>query len=236
MTHHRVLSRPATPIGAIEIKNRPASLCQLAGRWSGNVPIGGISGELKADGFRGLWFAGLDGQARLWTRNGQAIGGIEHLAHRLALMERVAGEPMMFDGEYVVDGTLAATKRWCEAGWKLGGNAGTLHLFDAMPLSDWQRGRCDMRQIERKARLVAIAGEAASSPIAWEWAPGSRGASPGTVEILDDIWLETADDVRDEANRVWARGLEGLMLKDPEAPYVRGRVSWWEKVKRPGAA
>jgi ATP-dependent DNA ligase len=236
MTPHRVLSRPASPIGAMAFKNRPSSLCQLAGRWSGRVPEGGVSGELKADGFRGLWFAGLDGQARLWTRNGQAIGGIEHLAHRLTLMERVAGEPMMFDGEFIVDGTLEATKRWCESGWRFGGNAGTLHLFDAMPLSDWQRGRCDMRQIERKARLVAIAGEAASSPIAWEWAPGTRGASPGTVEILDDIWLETADDVRDEANRVWAQGLEGLMLKDPEAPYVRARSDAWQKVKRPGAA
>lgn len=235
MTPYLALSRPAPPIGVFGAA-RPTSLCQLAGRWAGNVPQGGMSAEIKADGFRALWFAGLDGQARLWTRNGMPIEGTAHLAHRLAIMEHVAGEPFMFDGEYIVDGTLAATKRWCEAGWKLGGNAGTLHLFDAMPLSDWKRGRCDMRQIDRKAQLVAIAAEAAASPLAWEWAPRSRGATPGSVEILDDVWLETVDDVRDEANRVWARGLEGLMLKDPEAPYVRGRSDAWLKVKKAGVA
>lgn len=218
--------------------HRPRELCQLAGRWSGSVPDGGVGAEVKIDGWRASWFPGLDGQAKLWTRNGQPIEGIAHIAHRLAIMERIAGEPMFFDGEFQVDGSLAATKRWCEAGWKIGGNAGTLYLFDAMPLADWQRGRCDVRQIDRKARLRQIDREAAADPLSWEWAPQSHGQGHDTpiVEILDDLWLETADDVRDEANRVWARGGEGIVLKDPEAPYVRARSDAWQKVKRPGVA
>lgn len=235
MTPYRALSKPAPPIGVFRTK-RPASLCQLAGRWSGHMPAAGLSGELKVDGWRALWFTGLDGQSKLWTRNGMPIEGIAHLAHRLAIMEHVAGERFMFDGEFQVGGTLEATKQWCECGWKSGGNAGTLYLFDAMPLVDWERGRCEVPWIERKARLRAIAAEAEASPLAWEWAPRSRGDTPGSVEILDDVWLFTADDVRDEANRVWARGGEGLMLKDPAAPYVRARSDSWLKVKRDGAA
>lgn len=235
MTPHRVLSRP--PIGSIG-RQRPRELCQLAGRWSGHVPEGGIACEEKRDGWRALWFPGLDGKPRLWTRGGQPIEGVEHIAHRLALMERAAGQPMMFDGEYMVDGSLAGTKAWCESGWKLGGNAGTLYLFDAVPLTDWHQGRCDIPQIKRKANLRAIAAAADVDPLSWEWAPGSRGQGHGTpiVEILDDLWLFSADDVREEASRVWARGGEGLMLKDPEAPYVRARSNAWLKLKKAGVA
>lgn len=235
MTPHRVLSRP--PIGSIG-RQRPRELCQLAGRWTGHVPEGGIACEEKRDGWRALWFPGLDGQARLWTRNGQPIEGADHIAHRLAIMERAAGQPMMFDGEFIVDGSLAATKQWCESGWKRGGNAGVLYLFDAMPLADWTRGRCDMRWIERKTLLRGIWDKAQADPLSWEWAPRSRGQGQDTpiVEILDDLWLFTADDVREEASRVWARGGEGLMLKDPEAPYGRARSSAWLKVKKGGVA
>lgn len=202
------------------------------------MPEYGIPAEEKKDGWRALWFPGLDGKARLWTRRGVPIEGADHIAHRLRLMETVAGEPMMFDGEFMVGGSLAATKAWCESGWKAGGTAGVLYLFDAIPLADWQRGRCDTRWIERKARLRAIVAEADASPLSWEWAPGSRGKGEGapSVEILDDLWLFSADDVREEASRVWARGGEGIILKDPEAPYVRARSDSWLKVKKDGAA
>lgn len=210
------------------------SLCQLAGRWNGTPPIGGICVEEKHDGWRGLYFPGVDGKARLWTRNGHAIEGVPHILHRLAIMEQVAGQPMFFDGEFIVDNSLAATKAWCESGWKGGGYAGTLHLFDAMPLADWKAGRCDAPWIQRKAALFDLAEAAEQSSMAWDWAPGVRGDTPHSVNIVPDIWLADADDVWAEAQRVWARGGEGLMLKDAEAPYIRGRNDYWLKVKRAG--
>lgn len=66
--------------------------------------------EQKIDGWRALRFPGIDGKVRLWTRNGQTIEGAGHILHRLALMEQVAGEPMVFDGEFQLGGTLEATK------------------------------------------------------------------------------------------------------------------------------
>lgn len=227
-----------TPFPRFLPKLRPASLCQLAGRWGGKVPDGGIACEEKRDGWRALWFPGIDGKPGLWTRQGQAIEGAAHIAHWLSIMEHVAGVPMMFDGEFQVDGTLAATKQWCERGWRTGGNAGRLYLFDAVPLADWQAGHCETRWIDRKAHLADIMRRALASPLAWEWAPGTRGKHEGAlpVEILPDTWLFTADDVRDEARRVWASGGEGLMLKDPEAPYTRSRSDAWLKVKQDGAA
>jgi ATP dependent DNA ligase domain len=184
-------------------------LFQLAGRWSG----------------------------RLWTRNGHEIHGTGHILHVLNVMERIAGEPLMLDGEFQVGGTLLATKAWCEAGWKSGGEDGTLHLFDAMPERQWRNGGCDMPLIERKERLQAL-HDTALAEIAddWAWREGTRGRepdAPATVVISHQI-VAAARGVRMLAEEVWARGGEGLMVKDPTAAYTRGRSNAWLKVKRNG--
>lgn len=213
-----------------------AELCQLAADYRGTLPPGGAMAEEKFDGWRGLRFPGIDGKVRLWTRGGFAIEGAGHILHHLDLMERVAGEPLFFDGEFQVDGTLLATKTWCERGWKQGSEAGVLHLFDAIPLADWKRGRCDIPLYQRKRRIEAFAGAVEQDPaLSWEWRPGSRGrdeAGPIPVHVVADEWISEPGDVLDMARRVWARGGEGCVLKDAESPYVRGRCPAWLKVKQ----
>ena len=214
----------------------PTSLCALASDWRGDVPTGGLMTEVKVDGWRALRFPGITGKVRLWSRNGMPIEGTEHILHRLALMERVAGEPMMFDGEFQVDGSLAAAKAWCERGWKIGGEAGTFFAFDMMPLRAWREGGCSTPLYGRKRRLVALARAVDEDPaLSWEWRPGSRGrdeASPTAVQLVEDGWAFDAGDVLDAARRVWADGGEGIMCKDAEAPYRRCRSASWQKVKR----
>ena len=206
-------------------------LAQLASDWRGTIPTGGAMVEEKIDGWRAPRFPGIDGQVRIWTRNGMVIEGVGHILHRLARMERAAGEPMMFDGEFQVDGTLAATKHWCESGWKLGGEAGVYHVFDAMPLTAWRAGGDPTPLYQRKARLKALM-EATAEP-EWEWRPGSRGRDDGatSVVLIEDLWCETAADVADAARRIWAEGGEGVMVKDAYAPYQRNRNGAWLKVK-----
>ena len=218
-------------------KARPSSLCQLAGRWSGAMPEGGMMSEVKVDGWRCLFFPGIDGNTGLWTRNGMPLRGAGHIHERLMQIEAALGGPHMIDGEIQVDGTLAATKTHCEAGWRLG-DAGVFHAFDAVPLADWQAGRCDTSLYERKAALQRAIEATAPCADAWEWAAGSRGAGHGVDPVLyhHDAWLFDAADVHAEAQRVWGTGGEGLMLKDPMAPYVRARSDSWLKVKRAGVA
>lgn len=210
------------------------SLCQLASDWRGTLPSEGTWAELKHDGFRCLWFRGIDGKARLWTRQGMPIEGCDHIAYHLSLLERVAGQPLFIDGELVVDGTLAATKHWVETGWRQGGEKGLLHAFDVLPFADWQRGGGDMPLHARKAMLVELAGSVEHDPaLSWEWRPGSRGRDEGgnPVLLVEDQWLGSRADVVDEVRRVWAAGGEGLVLKDSMAPYQRSRNGAWVKVK-----
>lgn len=210
----------------------PAQLCQLAGEYRGTVPDGGLMFEQKIDGWRALWLRDHRGVPGLWTRNGHPIGGTGHIAWHLAQIEREAGEALVFDGEFQVEGTLAATKTWAETGWKRGGEAGELFLFDCVTLAEWRAGGSERPLVDRKARLVELAQAARGD--GWEWRPGSHGRDDGAcpVSVLPDGWAFDPADVEREARRVWAAGGEGLMLKDPSAPYRRNRNGHWLKVKQ----
>lgn len=217
-------------------------LAQLASDWRGDLPPEGIMCERKFNGWRALYFQGIDGQTRLWSRNGVPLSGADHVFDRLAQMEAVAGEPIFIDGEIVVtptDGTsdtLAATKHWFETGWKRGGNAGVFHAFDMLTFTEWQAGGTATPLIERKARLKALFD--ASEPVddGWTWTAGSRGAeTPIAVSLVEDTWAFDARDVMTLANCEWAIGNEGLVLKDPLSPYQRNRNAAWLKVKAENA-
>ena len=205
-------------------KARPTELCQLSGRWAGVLPDGGAMIECKHDGFRCLFFRGLDRQPGLWTRGGMPMPGTGHILSRLLEIEAAMGGQWMIDGELVVDGTLAATKAHCERGWRLG-DAGVFHAFDAVPFDDWQQGRCDTPLSERKAALARAIAATAPDPEAWEWREGSRGTGHGVdpVELVDHTWAADAADVEAEAQFAWAAGHEGVMVKEGAAGYVRAR-------------
>lgn len=214
---------------------RPSQLCMLAGDWTGAMPPGGLMVEEKRDGFRALYFRGHDGQPGLWTRNGHPINGVDHILWRLHQLERAAGQPLFIDGEFQVDDSLAATKLWCESGWKRGGTAGTFHGFDCVPFVNWVKGGWEKPLHYRKAYLARQFDKvAADASLQWEWRPGSFGADEGAtaLTLIEDTWAFDAADVIDEARRVWARDGEGIMLKDAEAPYQRNRSNAWMKVKR----
>lgn len=217
------------------IRSRPTSLCQLAGRWAGQMPDGGAMVERKHDGFRCLFFPGLNRQPGLWTRNGMPMPGAGHVLARLLEVEAEMGGRWMIDGEIVVDGSLKATRDHYNHRHRLG-DAGTFYAFDAVPLDDWQRGRSDMLLFERKAALTRAIEATAPDAAAWEWRERSHGAGHGVdpVEMVTDVWLFDAAEVDAEAHRVWAQGHEGLVIKRADAPYIRARSDDWLKFKRPG--
>lgn len=217
-------------------RHRPAELCMLAGRWAGEMPDpAGVLVERKWDGFRCLFFPGLDCRPGLWTRGGMPMPGVGHILARLLEVEAAMGGRWMIDGELIVDGTLAATKAHYDRGWR-SGDAGVFHAFDAVPLADWQRGHCDMPLVERKAALARAIETTAPDGSAWEWREGSHGAAHGVdpVELVAHTWAHDAAGVEAAARAAWAAGHEGVMAKRADAPYCRLRSTDWLKLKQPG--
>lgn len=215
---------------------QPKELVQLVGNYRGALPDGDWFCQTKVDGWRCSYFAGKDGQKRLWTRNGVPIQGAGHIMHRLAMMEQIAGQDMFFDGEITIGDSLASTKHWLETGWKAGGEAGTLHLFDCMTQSEWEQGGTDRPLYERLRQLSDLCGQLASLPANWEWREGTRGKEPPEPHIipLPYEYVSSHADVMDMANRIWSKNGEGLVLKRADSGYVRDRSNEWLKVKRNG--
>jgi ATP-dependent DNA ligase len=214
-----------------------SDLCQLARDWEGDFPAGGMMLEEKLDGIRAMRFPGVDGQVRIWSRSGIQIEGAGHILDRLQLMEEIAGMRIFVDGEFMVAGTLAATKAWFERGWRSGTEAGVFHAFDVLPFDDWRRGGTDMPLYERKAWLQRLAAKAEREAAgAWDWRQGSHGRDHDVpaVVVVPDQWAAEPADAIDMAQRVWSQGGEGCMAKVADAGYRRGRNGSWLKLKPAG--
>lgn len=207
-------------------------LCHIAADWRGTVPADGFMAEEKIDGFRAMAYRGVDGRRYLFSREGMPIHGTGHIIERLALLEKAAGVRLFIDGEFQVEGTLAATKEWFESGYKLGGEAGTFFAFDVMPFDEWQRGGCEAPLYRRKAWLKQLIEASEPADDGWTWREGSRGQEgPIPLALIEDHWVNDARDVLDMARRIWVAGGEGVMLKDPLSPYRRSQTDAWQKVK-----
>lgn len=210
------------------------TLCQLLGNFAGEVwPDGALTFE-KLNGWRALHFTGRDGTRRLWSRQGMPLEGVGHIVHRLRQMERAAGERMMFDGELIVGGpvgdTLARTKAWCESGWKKGGEAGRLHVFDCLTQAEWEAGGTDRPLVERQAMLADLVATTADE---WDWRPGARGPDdPTAVQMVPCLGRMGTLGIVEEAQAIWARGGEGVVVKAPNSPYRRHRSKDWLKLRQ----
>ncbi len=206
---------------------RPTSLCALAGNWQGEMPDGGAMTESKLDGWRLLY---IDGQC--FTRNGMPYKGVRHIERALALLQMQFDRPHFLDGEFVVGTgihTLAQTKAHQDSGWK-GGDAGTLWLFDTVPLDRWRSDDCEMPLYERKKALGGAIRGMMGAPEAWElgWTEGVECP----VKIVPDQWAFDRGDVERMALDVWARGGEGVLVKDAESLYRRRRSEAWQKYRK----
>ena len=218
MTPHPALSRG------------PRELVQLAGEWQGGVPDFGTWVEEKLDGVRACYIGGV-----LRTREGIEIGGVGHILHRLAGIERTYGVPMFFDGEFIAPGGYQATLRHIGQGLRAP-EGGTLHLFDCLHTYEWQANDCDRPLYERKAMLASLVGMQSDDDDGWTWRAGTYGKEPDgpPVAIIPDTWCATQADVEQMASEIWARGGEGIVVKDPMSIYRRERSNAWLKYKRSG--
>lgn len=188
---------------------RPTEIVQLAGVWDAAALPVGWEAEEKVDGIRCAWIEG-----QLFSREGAGLE-IPHVAAELARLERRFGQRMMLDGEYQEPGGFLDTLAWHSSRGKRA-PAGTFHLFDAVPLDDWRADACEEPLTERRRFIAAALGD-------WE---------PQHVRRVLPLPVANRREVEQLAATVWARGGEGLMLKDGASLYRRERSASWLKVKR----
>ena len=181
--------------------------------------------ECKLDGVRVL--AVVSGNAcTLFSRNGKEFLNFPHIAE--AILEnrkafqygRGTGGRFVLDGEIVGESFQKLMKQ-AQRKSDVETTGMVYHIFDIMPLSEFQEGHCNLQQYKRI-----------------EWLENARVRLEETdcLRIMNglDVDLDTAqghDIMNRYAEDAVAEGFEGIMIKDLGAPYICKRSDSWMKWK-----
>jgi DNA ligase-1 len=177
--------------------------------------------EYKLDGVRCLTVVDYENRTvTQYTRNGNQL---ENFGHITTYLEGFLNE---FGRSYVLDGEIVSTSfnqlmTQVHRKDNVDSNDAVLHLFDIIPLSEFQQGKSVMGQARRSEYLKNFANIFADS--------GFIEIVPQRVfdlEVLTDK-IEFGDYMKVCCDQ----GYEGIMIKDPDAKYECKRTVGWLKQK-----
>ena len=201
----------------------PTFACQLAhdsanheGKLAGKKLV-----EVKLDGVRVITIAWPDGRVLQFSRNGKELVNFEHIKNQMASTAGHYNVPMVFDGEVMSSSFQDLMKQVHRKTDVQSGDA-VLHLFDILPLEDFEQGICYTPQQLRSQTLIG-------------WYNTNSNAIPN-ITVLDhqEVDLDTEEGQKQfkEINqRAVDGGYEGIMIKDPDAAYECKRSVSWLKLK-----
>jgi len=175
--------------------------------------------EVKLDGVRVLTICYPDGTVTQFSRNGKEFHNFEHIKQQISKIEFT--QAMVLDGE-VMSSSFQDLMKQVHRKDNVEASDAVLHLFDIVPLSEFNRGSSTKTQLARSQELA-------------DWYTAHKTALPN-VEILDyeilDLNTDTGTDRFQEINKLAiAGGYEGIMIKDVAAVYESKRTHSWLKLK-----
>lgn len=157
----------------------------------------------------------------LFSRNGKVFENFPHIQEQLAISS------IDIEGDWVLDGEITSSTfqdLMTQVHRKKDANANdaVFNVFDFIPLDSFLKGSWDWKQERRSRDLKGFMGNFIHD--------GSH------VKILDhwvadldtDEGQDMLDKMRDKAAKL---GLEGVMVKDADAPYECKRTASWLKIK-----
>ena len=204
--------------------NIPVFSCQLAhdsqnheSKVSGRKRI-----EVKLDGVRVITIVYPDGRVDQFSRNGKELVNFPHIREQLKLNAGTFTEPIVLDGE-VMSSSFQDLMKQVHRKDNVQANDAVLWLFDAVPLTDFEQGKCAISQKTRSEWLNT-------------WYETKLTKSMSNVQCLDHAVVDLDTD---EGQRIFAmynksaieNGYEGIMIKDLDAPYECKRSHAWLKLK-----
>jgi DNA ligase-1 len=181
--------------------------------------------EVKLDGVRVITIVRADGRVDMFSRNGKELNNFPHIAEQISSVIKQKGSSKSMD--VVLDGEIMSSsfqdlmkqvhrKDNVEAGDAI------LNLFDVLPLEDFEKGSYDKDQTTRSSMVKF-------------WVEQNQHLIPNVTYVANEL-------VDLETPKGWARfkeinqqavlgGYEGIMIKDPLAPYECKRSVAWLKLK-----
>lgn len=153
----------------------------------------------KLDGFR-LVAIKESGKVSLWTRNGNEL---ETLPELKKVLEASTYDDMVLDGEifgtdWALSASVVLSEKNCKDETLL-----NYHVFDAIPVADWKRAKCNLTLRERQEILVKII----------------KMIDSGRVQIVLGCFVENEQELLEAYEEHLSSGWEGAMVKDPDGTY-----------------
>ena len=177
--------------------------------------------DIKMDGVRILAVCDVhNNKVTLHTRNGRVKENFPHI-QELLKTKLIPHLPYSI----VIDGEMTA-RSFMELMKQLNRQTDVdtkdfkFAIFDAIPLEDFQKGRCDDPQYKRDDACAAIAEAIDDEHVFHIVKTKMNLDTPEGMEELENFHI-----------KVMAAGYEGTMVKDPNAPYESKRSNAWLKMK-----
>ena len=203
----------------------PIFSCQLAhdsanheGKVQGKKYI-----EVKLDGVRVITIVRTDGRVDQFSRNGKELVNFEKIKEQISAV--VKKDPPKYD--LVLDGEVMSSSfqdlmKQVHRKSDVAADDAVLHLFDMCPLDKFQEGKWDKDQETRSLYV-------------YEWHKKHKADLPNVAvvghELVDLDTKEGKKRFKEINQMAIDGGYEGIMIKEPKAPYETKRTASWLKLK-----
>jgi len=181
--------------------------------------------EVKLDGVRVITIVRSDGRVDMFSRNGKELVNFPHITEQISNVVKTHGSSnnmdVVLDGE-IMSSSFQDLMTQVHRKSDVKANDAILNLFDVIPLADFEQGFWNKRQEDRSAMV-------------YYWHKTYKDMLPNVAVVgheLVDLDTDAGQIRYKEINaKAIAGGYEGIMLKDPEAPYECKRSVAWLKLK-----
>jgi DNA ligase-1 len=177
--------------------------------------------EPKLDGVRCITVLNYEARTVIqYTRNGKVLENFSHIADALLANIEDFGRSFVFDGE-VVSSSFQTLMKQVHRKDDVQANDARLMLFDILPLSEFQKGKSTMGQKRRSALLKTFK---------------TVFNKCGNIDVIEQTEVDLGGYVGELQFKQFNKdaieaGFEGIMIKDPNAPYECKRSASWLKMK-----
>ena len=181
--------------------------------------------EVKLDGVRVITIVRADGRVDMFSRNGKELVNFPHIVEQISNVVKTHGSSnnmdVVLDGE-IMSSSFQDLMTQVHRKSDVKANDAILNLFDVIPLADFEQGIWNKRQEDRSAMV-------------YYWHKTYKDMLPNVAvvghELVDLDTPEGQVRYKEINAKAIAGGYEGIMLKDPEAPYECKRSVAWLKLK-----
>ncbi len=177
--------------------------------------------EVKLDGVRVITVVYPDGRVDQYSRNGKELVNFPHIKEQLKIAAKDMSCAWVLDGEIMSSSFQDLMKQVHRKSDVSAGDA-VLHLFDWLPLENFEQGGWDKTQKERSTVLKTWYEYYAENM------PNIRVLDHEEVDLDTDKGKQRYKEINAAAI---AGGYEGIMLKNLDAPYECKRTVNWLKLK-----